>query len=163
LTGIKKERGEVVPLGNKKILLVEDNSDDVMLIRRALQKANIVNELIVVGNGVEALNYFFGEDGTGGCPAADLPVVILLDINLPKINGFEVLRRMRAELKTRLVPIVALTSSNEEKDIVNCYRFGANSFIRKPVNFNEFIETIRLLGLYWLEINQPVLSGIRER
>jgi two-component system, response regulator len=151
----------VGPVGNKKILLVEDNPDDVMLTKRALQKANIANELIVVENGVETLKYFFGEDGTGGCPAADLPVVVLLDLNLPKVNGLEVLRRMRAEGKTKLVPVMAPTSSNEEKDIINSYHLGANSFIRKPVNFNDFTEAIRLLGLYWLVMNQPVLGGIR--
>ena len=149
------------PVGNKKILLVEDNPDDVMLTKRALQKANIAAELIVVENGVETLKYFFGEDGTGGCPVTDLPVVVLLDLNLPKANGLEVLRRMRAEGKTKLVPVMALTSSNEEKDIINSYHLGANSFIRKPVNFNDFTEAIRLLGLYWLVINQPVLGGIR--
>ena len=141
-------------MANKKILLVEDNINDRMLIERALQKANVSNELIVLSNGAEALQYFFSLDGIGGCPVEDLPVVVLVDLNLPKINGFEVLRRMRSEKKTKLIPVVVFTSSNEEQDIVNSYHLGANSFVCKPIKFDEFIEAIRLLGLYWLVINK---------
>ena len=142
-------------MDNKTILLVEDNPDDVILTRRALKKANIKNELIVVNNGAEALTYLFGDKGSSGCLSRDLPVVVLMDLNLPKINGLEVLKRMHAEEKTRLIPVVVLTSSGEESDIVSSYNLGANSFIRKPVSFNEFAEAIRLLGLYWLVVNRP--------
>lgn len=145
---------------NKKILLVEDNENDVALTKRALKKANIQNELVVAADGVEALGYFFGKDGNGGCNTADLPVVVLLDLNLPRINGLEVLKRLHAEVKTRSVPIVVLTSSNEESDIVTSYHLGANSFIRKPVSFDDFTEAIKLLGLYWLVVNQAAPSGL---
>ncbi len=145
---------------SKKILLVEDDPNDIELINRTLQKANIKNELIIATDGVEALNYFFGEDGNNGCSSNDLPAVLLLDLKLPKVNGFEVLRRIRSEEKTKLIPTVILTSSNEEKDIITSYNHGANSFVRKPVRFDEFTEAIRLLGLYWLVINQPSLKGI---
>ena len=138
-----------------EILLVEDNPKDVELTRRALQKSNITNELVVAGDGVEALNYFFGEDGKSGWAAEDLPVVVLLDLKLPKIDGMEVLRRLRAHEKTKMVPVVVLTSSNEEKDILGSYNLGANSFVRKPVNFGDFAEAINHLGLYWLILNQP--------
>jgi len=142
-------------LETKKILLIEDNLNDVELTKRALQKSNILNELIVAEDGVEGLKYFFGEDGKDGCSVEDLPVVILLDINLPRVNGLDVLRRLRTHEKTKLLPVIILTSSNEEKDIITSYNLGANSFVRKPVNFNEFAEAIRVLGLFWLVINQP--------
>jgi CheY-like chemotaxis protein len=145
-------------LENKKILLVEDNPNDVELTKRALKKSNIGNELIVANDGVEALNYFFGE-GNGGCASDELPVVVLLDLNLPRVNGIDVLRRMRANEKTKFVPVIILTSSNEEKDIISSYGLGANSFVRKPVKFNDFAEAIRLLGLYWLLINQTAPNG----
>jgi CheY-like chemotaxis protein len=147
-------------LENKKILLVEDNENDVELTRRALQKSNILNELITAEDGVEALNYFFGEDGNSGCRIEDLPVVILLDIKLPRIDGLEVLRRLRTHEKTKLVPVVVLTSSNEQKDVINSYGLGANSFIRKPVKFNDFAEAIRQLGLYWLVLNLSAPNGV---
>jgi len=142
-------------LETKKILLIEANLNDVELTKRALQKSNILNELIVAEDGVEGLKYFFGEDGKDGCSVEDLPVVILLDINLPRVNGLDVLRRLRTHEKTKLLPVIILTSSNEEKDIITSYNLGANSFVRKPVNFNEFAEAIRVLGLFWLVINQP--------
>lgn len=141
-------------MDNKMILLVEDNPSDVELTRRALQKANIANELVVVEDGVEALKYFFGEDGSGGCPADGLPVVVLLDLKLPRVDGLEVLRRLRSEAKTKLLPVVVLTSSGEQKDLVASYDLGANSYVRKPVKFTEFAEAVRQLGLYWLILNE---------
>ncbi len=139
---------------NGTILLIEDNSDDIALTRRALKKANIANELIVAQDGVEAMEYLFGEAGApeGG---RELPVLVLLDLKLPRVDGLEVLKRIRAEERTRLLPVVVLTSSNEERDIVKSYDLGANSYVRKPVNFDEFAEAIRTLGLYWLVLNQP--------
>jgi two-component system response regulator len=147
----------------QKILLVEDNPRDVELTRRALQKANVTNGIKVVEDGVEALKFFFGEDGKSGCAEEDCPVVVLLDLKLPKVDGLEVLRRMRAEEKTRLIPVVVLTSSNEEKDIIASYDLGANSFVRKPVKFSEFAEAIKQLGLYWLILNQPAPNGIKKK
>ena len=144
---------------NKKIMLVEDNPNDVDLTKRALQKSNIINELVIAEDGVEALTYFFGEDGRSGCPVDDLPVVVLLDLKLPRVDGLEVLRRLRANEKTKLLPVIILTSSNEQKDIISSYGLGANSFVRKPVKFNEFAEAVRLLGLYWLVLNQPAPNG----
>jgi two-component system response regulator len=147
---------------NKKILLVEDNPKDVELTRRALIKAKVTNGLMVVEDGVEALRYFFGEDAQSGCAVEDLPVVVLLDLKLPRVDGLEVLRRMRSHEKTKLIPVVVLTSSSEEKDIIASYDLGANSFVRKPVRFNEFAEAIRQLGLYWLILNQPAPNGPRK-
>jgi two-component system, response regulator len=134
---------------NKIILLVEDNPDDVALTLHALKKSNISNQVVVAQDGKEALDYLFGGD------LKALPVLILLDLNLPKINGIEVLQRIRADERTRLLPTVILTSSKEERDLVNGYRSGANSYIRKPVDFNQFAEAIRQLGLYWLVLNEP--------
>ena len=148
---------------SSKILLVEDNPRDVELTKRALQKSNVTNGLMVVEDGVEALKYFFGEDGKSGCSIDDLPVVVLLDLKLPKVDGLEVLRRLRADDKTKLIPVVVLTSSNEEKDIVASYDLGANSFVRKPVKFSDFAEAIRQLGLYWLILNQPAPNGARKK
>ena len=117
-----------------------------------------MNELVIAEDGVEALIYFFGEDGGSGCPVDDLPVVILLDLKLPRVDGLEVLRRLRANEKTKLLPVIILTSSNEQKDIISSYGLGANSFVRKPVKFNEFAEAVQL-GLYWLVINQAAPNG----
>jgi two-component system response regulator len=147
---------------NQKILLVEDNPKDVELTKRALEKANVTNGMNVVEDGVEALNFFFGEDGRAGCPIGDLPVVVLLDLKLPRVDGLEVLRQIRANEKTKLIPVVVLTSSNEEKDLVASYDLGANSFVRKPVKFAEFAEAIRQLGLYWLILNQPAPNGTKR-
>jgi two-component system, response regulator len=129
------------------ILLVEDNPDDEALTRRALKKNNVQNEMVVAHDGQEALDYLFG--------SAKLPQLILLDLKLPKIDGLEVLRRLRAEERTRLLPVVVLTSSNEERDLVSSYSLGANSYVRKPVDFKEFTEAARQLGLYWLLLNEP--------
>jgi two-component system response regulator len=134
------------------ILLVEDNSDDVALTQRALKSHNITNEVIVARDGVQALEYLFGKDGTGG--AEELPAVVLLDLKLPRVNGMEVLKRIRAEERTKALPVVILTSSDEERDVVDGYSLGANSYVRKPVDFVEFTQAAKQLGLYWLLMNR---------
>jgi two-component system response regulator len=136
----------------KKILLVEDNPDDEALTRRALKTNNIQNEVVVARDGASALDYLLG-DGTAR-DGAELPAVVLLDLKLPKIDGLEVLRRIRAEDRTRLLPVVILTSSKEEQDIVSGYSLGANSYVRKPVDFDEFVRAASQLGLYWLLLNE---------
>lgn len=139
---------------NRVILLVEDNPDDVKLTQRALAKNNITNEVVIASDGVEALNYLKGATGeTAG--QEQLPAVILLDLKLPKMDGLEVLRHIRKNDKIRRLPVVILTSSKEEQDIIKSYDLGANSFIRKPVDFNQFTEAARYLGLYWLLLNEP--------
>jgi CheY-like chemotaxis protein len=140
---------------DKIILLVEDNPDDEALTLRALKKNNIRNEIVVARDGVEALDYLFGTGPYAGRGVHDLPQVVLLDLKLPKVDGLEVLRRLRADPRTRLLPVVILTSSKEERDLVNGYSLGANSYVRKPVDFAEFTEAIRQLGLYWLILNEP--------
>lgn len=135
-----------------KILLVEDNPDDVALTMRALKSHNITNEVMVARDGVQALECLFGTDGRPR--PAELPAIVLLDIKLPKINGLEVLKRIRADEQTRLLPVVILTSSDEERDVVESYSLGANSYVRKPVDFVEFTEAARQLGLYWLLLNR---------
>lgn len=141
-----------------KILLVEDNRDDVDLTLRAFKSHNISNEVVVASDGAEALEILFGADGE---PASGpLPSIVLLDLNLPKVNGLEVLQRIRAEERTRYLPVVILTSSNEERDMVEGYKLGANSYVRKPVDFGEFTHAAKQLGLYWLLLNQlPGSSG----
>ncbi len=139
---------------NKLILLVEDNPDDEALTLRALKKNNIANEVVVARDGVEALDYLFGTGAHAGRDMNVMPQVILLDLKLPKIDGFEVLRRLRADERTKFLPVVILTTSNEEKDRLNGYGLGANSFVRKPVEFGQFIEGVRQLGLYWLILNE---------
>ena len=134
---------------NKKILLVEDNPDDVALTLRALKKNNIANEVIVAKDGVEALDYLLGDNATS------VPAVILLDLKLPKIDGLEVLERLRKDERTKFAPVVVLTSSKEEQDLVRSYKLGANSYIRKPVDFIQFSDAVRQLGLYWLVLNEP--------
>ena len=135
-----------------KILLVEDNPDDVMLTLRALKSHNITNEVIVAADGVAALEYLFGT-ATHPAPEA-LPAVVLLDLKLPKVNGMEVLQRIRREERTKLLPVVILTSSDEERDIIDGYSLGANSYVRKPVDFVEFTKAAQQLGLYWLLMNR---------
>jgi two-component system response regulator len=143
----------------KIILLVEDNPDDVELTIRALKKNNILNRVMVAKDGVEALDYLFGTGVNAGRNLKELPVVILLDLKLPKIDGLEVLKRIRQEESTKLIPVVILTSSMEEIDVINGYNLGANSYIRKPVEFTQFVEAMRCLGLYWLLWNEPPPVG----
>jgi two-component system, response regulator len=138
----------------KIILLVEDNPDDVELTIRAFRQNKISNKMIVARDGVEALDYLLGTGKYAGRNVQDLPVVILLDLKLPKIDGLEVLKRIRENELTHLLPVVILTSSKEQQDLINGYQLGANSYIRKPVDFNKFTEAIKLLGLYWLILNE---------
>jgi two-component system response regulator len=137
------------------ILLVEDNADDVELTLRAFRKSKVLNEIVVVRDGVEALDYLFSTGTHAGRDQKAMPEVILLDIKLPKIGGLEVLRRLRAEERTRRIPVVVLTSSSEERDILSSYDLGANSFVRKPVDFAQFVAAAQQLGLYWLVMNEP--------
>lgn len=136
----------------RAILLVEDNPDDERLTLRALRRGNVVNEILVARNGEEALQMVFNIE--------PLPAVVLLDLKLPKIDGLEVLRQIRANARTHLLPVVILTSSSEERDIVESYSLGANSYVRKPVDIDQFTEAIRQLGLYWALINQPLSEGL---
>jgi two-component system response regulator len=140
---------------NKVIMLVEDNPDDEALTVRALKKNKIVNEVVVVRDGVEALDYLFGEGAHAGRDMKDMPELVLLDLKLPKLDGLGVLRRLRADDRTRLLPVVILTSSNEEQDRVNGYGLGANSYVRKPVDFDTFVSAAAQLGMYWLVLNEP--------
>jgi two-component system response regulator len=140
---------------DKIILLVEDNPDDVALTRLVFEKNKLANRLVVAHDGVEALEYLFGTGAHAGRDLSKQPQLVLLDIKLPKVDGIEVLRRVRGDPRTRLQPVVILTSSNEERDVVASYALGANSYVRKPVDYAEFSEAIRLLGLYWLVFNAP--------
>lgn len=136
------------------ILLVEDNPDDEALTMRALKKNNIGNEIFVVRDGVEALDFLFCTGDYQDRDPREMPQVILLDLKLPKVDGLEVLSRIRANGKTRVLPVVILTSSKEEQDLIQSYTLGANSYVRKPVDFNQFVEAVRQLGLYWLVLNE---------
>jgi two-component system, response regulator len=141
-------------MSNRVILLVEDNPDDQALTRRALTKNNILNEVVVAEDGVAALDYLFATGAHTGRDTSQLPSVVLLDLKLPKVDGLEVLRRVREDKRTKLLPVVVLTSSKEEQDLVQSYSLGANSYIRKPVDFAQFMEAVRQLGLYWLVLNE---------
>jgi two-component system, response regulator len=141
-------------MDDKVILLVEDNADDEVLTLRALKKNNIRNEVVIARDGSEALDYLFGTGVHAGRDLTVMPQIILLDLKLPKVDGFEVLHRVRSNAATKLLPVVILTTSNEDQDRIRGYGLGANSFVRKPVEFDRFIEAVRQLGLYWLILNE---------
>ncbi len=140
---------------DETILLVEDNPDDVELTMRAFRKNNSANSVAVARDGVEALDYLFGRGGDAGRNTAETPRLVLLDLKMPKMDGFHVLEHLRADERTKLVPVVILTSSKEDQDLISSYKCGANSYVRKPVDFNQFAEAVRYLGLYWLVLNEP--------
>jgi two-component system response regulator len=142
-------------MDEKMILLVEDNPDDEALTLRAFKKNNILNPVVVVRDGAEALDLLFRTGQYASRPTEIFPQVVLLDLKLPKVDGLEVLRRIRADARTKLLPVVILTSSDEERDIAKSYSNGANSYIRKPVDFNEFMEAVKQIGVYWLMLNRP--------
>jgi two-component system, response regulator len=146
-------------MSDKVILLVEDNPDDEELTLRALKKNNIQNDVVIARDGAEALDYLFGAGAYAGRDVSKLPSVTLLDLKLPKVDGLEVLKQIRANEKTRFLPVVILTSSKEEQDLINGYSLGANSYIRKPVDFSQFIDAVRQLGLYWLLLNESAPLG----
>lgn len=143
-------------LTNKTILLVEDNPDDAKLTLRAFKKSNIANPIAVAKDGVEALDFLFARGAYSDRSDKSLPVLVVLDLKLPKLDGHGVLKAIRADERTKLIPVVIMTSSKEEQDVVASYSLGANSYIRKPVDFAEFVEAAKLLGIYWLMLNQPL-------
>ena len=151
-----KKRHWKILAENEVILLIEDNKDDVALTLRALKKNNIQNEVVVARDGVEGLDFLFGIGSHTGRDLTMMPDLILLDLKLPRADGLEVLKRLRSDERTHLLPVVILTSSNEDQDRLNGYSLGANSYVRKPVDFTQFMEAVRQLGLYWLILNEPV-------
>ncbi|MBI4318709.1 MAG: response regulator [Chloroflexi bacterium] len=146
---------------NRVILLVEDNKNDEVLTLRAIRKSYIANDVVVARDGVEALDYLFGTGSYAGRDTRLLPAVVLLDLRLPKIDGLEVLQRMRADVRTALIPVVILSTSDEQQDILRSYILGANGYVRKPIDFQQFAEAVKYMGLYWLLVNQspPVSVG----
>jgi CheY-like chemotaxis protein len=146
-------------MNKKSILLVEDNPDDEALTLRAFQRNNIVNDVKVVRDGAEALDYLFGSGAYAARDLSLMPAVVLLDLKLPKMDGLEVLKRIRGNEQTKLLPVVILTSSKEEADIISSYRLGANSYIQKPVDFDKFVEAARHLEVYWLLMNEAPVGG----
>ena len=146
-------------MAEKFMLLVEDNPDDETLTLHALQENNILNRVVVARDGAEALDYLFATGAHVGRDVAEMPTVILLDLKLPKVDGLEVLRRLRADERTRLLPVVILTTSQEDQDLVTSYSLGANSYVHKPVDINQFIMAVRQLGLFWLLVNSPPQSS----
>jgi len=145
-------------MDERVIVLVEDNANDEELMLRAFRKSNIMNRVVVVRDGAEALDYFFARGAHAARPASEFVQVVLLDLKLPKVDGLEVLRALRADERTRLMPVVVLTSSAEEQDMVRSYVLGANSYVRKPIDFTQFVDAVRQLGLYWLVINRAAPS-----
>lgn len=137
------------------LLLVEDNPDDEELTLLAFEQSQITNEVVVARDGVEALDYLFGTGMYAGRDISDMPALILLDLQLPRINGLEVLQRLRADNRTKLLPVVILTTSNEQRDLITSYSYGCNSYIRKPVDYNQFVAAVQHLGMYWLILNEP--------
>jgi len=147
---------------DRVIVLVEDNSNDEELTLRAFRKSNVANRIVVVRDGAEALDYFFARGPHANRLASEVPQLVLLDLKLPKVDGLDVLRELRADVRTRLIPIVVLTSSAEEQDLLRSYGLGANSYVRKPVDFTQFVEAVRQLGLYWMVINHaapPIIAS----
>ena len=144
----------MTPVKSKVILLVEDNPDDVKLTLRALKKSNILNEVVVAQDGVEAVDYLFGNGKYAGRDTKVLPQVVLLDLKMPRMDGLEVLQRIRSDERSKILPVVVLTTSSEDKDRVESYKLGANSYIRKPVDFDQFVAAVQNLGLYWLVLNE---------
>jgi CheY-like chemotaxis protein len=144
------------------ILLVEDNPDDEALTLRALQRNNITNRVVIAHDGVEAVEYLFGHGAYEGRDPSDLPQIVLLDLKLPRMDGFEVLKKLRADPRTKLLPVVILTSSKEQQDLVQGYGLGANSYVRKPVDFDQFVQAVRQLGLYWLVLNEKPLTASKN-
>ena len=141
-------------MNHRPILLVEDNPDDQQLAIRAFKKSNLSNEIVLASDGVEALDYLFGTGAYENTGLPVLPAVVLLDLKLPRKDGLEVLKEIRANDRTRLLPVVIVTSSKEEQDLLNGYELGANSYVRKPIDFNEFVDAVRQLGIYWLLLNE---------
>lgn len=142
-------------MSSKTILLIEDNPSDIALTKRALEKARIANQLVIAEDGQEALDFLLGTGAHAGRDPTDQPMLTLLDLKLPKIPGLEVLKRLRSDARTRRIPVVILTSSNEEQDVAGSYDLGINSYIRKPVDFSQFAHAVEQLGLYWLVLNEP--------